>query len=156
MKFFTFEWWSGQSGDPAEAFDAYRHFIGDFFDRLPADHQLLSRDLSLHDANLRKLSVNVEARTTDLQLDGRGFNQADKSYFGRRFVLKYSGVSKIETTADPRVGLPGPHGYGDLGYDEIEILESGIIEHRMLFSTGIELCIRHSDFAIETEDFAWD
>jgi hypothetical protein len=38
--------------------------------------------------------------------------------------------------------LPGPGGYGDFGYDEIEVIGPAQFEHRILFSSGIRLVIR--------------
>jgi hypothetical protein len=156
MKFFTIEWWSGETNYDASIFDRYQIFINSFLDRLPADHRRLATELSLHDAHLLNLVAALDRRTVQLHLDGRGFNATNKSYFGRRFTLTYSGVTKIETTANPTKGLPGPHGFGDLGYDEIELLDSGSIEHRMLFSTGIVLSIQHSDFSIALDDYEWE
>ena len=52
-------------------------------------------------------------------------------------------------TSDPSVGLGGPHGFGDLGYDEIDVGEDGPFEHRLLFSSGIELAVRFADLIIE-------
>ncbi len=61
--------------------------------------------------------------------------------------MNYGGVRSIQSTADPEKGLPGPHGYGDLGYDEIDLIQPGHYEHRMLFSTGIELLVQFSEFS---------
>ena len=58
----------------------------------------------------------------------------------------------LNTGSDPEKGLPGPHGYGDLGYDEVDVLEPGLFEHRMLFSTGITLSIHHREFHLRFED----
>jgi hypothetical protein len=51
--------------------------------------------------------------------------------------------------ADPQTGLPGPHGYGHLGYCEFEALGGELFEHRMLFSTGIELHVRFREITVE-------
>ena len=67
-------------------------------------------------------------------------------------MLHYSQVEEVISTADPEKGLPGPHGYGDLGYDEIERFQSGLLEHRMLFSSGIVLTVRHRGFSIDVHD----
>lgn len=54
----------------------------------------------------------------------------------------------MESTANPSAGLAGPFGYGDLGYDEVAILASGAFEHRLLFSTGIELAVVFREFEL--------
>jgi hypothetical protein len=40
---------------------------------------------------------------------------------------------------------------GDLGYDEIEVLGGGMFEHRLLFSSGIELAIEFAAFHLEKQ-----
>jgi hypothetical protein len=39
------------------------------------------------------------------------------------------------------LGWGSPAGYGDLGYWEVDALSGGAFEHRLLFSTGIELAV---------------
>ena len=68
-----------------------------------------------------------------------------------RFTLTYTGVERVESTADPAVGLRGPHGYGDFGYDEVEVLPTGAFEHRMVFSSGVELCVVFGGFGLRRE-----
>ena len=41
--------------------------------------------------------------------------------------------------------LPGLGGYGDLGYDEVDLTDAGVCVHRMLFSTGVELVWEFGD-----------
>lgn len=89
----------------------------------------------------------------EIHLDGCGYDQESKSYFDRRIHLVYRGVTSFLSTADPAQGLSGPHGYGDLGYNEIELVEARRFEHRMLFSTGIELEIQFEEFQLSYEDF---
>ena len=152
MKYYTIDWWSGETADGQNHFDEYRKYLDRILDELPPDHQRLASELSLHDSRLLKLSADVAARTLILELDGYGFDPSSKAYFGRRFLLKYSHVEAIETTANPEKGLPGPHGYGDLGYNEIEVVTPGLYEHRMLFSLGIEMKVRHRTVEIQYTD----
>ena len=63
----------------------------------------------------------------------------------------YAGVFTRKST-NPKRGLAGPHGYGDLGYDEIEVLRDGLYEHRILFSSGIELQVRFTGFKLWYKD----
>ncbi len=44
-------------------------------------------------------------------------------------------------------------GYGTHGFDEVEILKDGSFEHRMLFSSGIEIAIQFRDFVLDYTDF---
>jgi hypothetical protein len=69
----------------------------------------------------------------------------------RRFTLRYSDVSLFRSTADPKTGLGGPHGYGDWGYDEAAVIGPGRFQHSILFSSGIEFIIEFADLNLRTE-----
>ena len=153
MKFFTIEWWSGEiEDDHMDVFDRYREHIEEILPELTEDHCRLVDEVTLHDARLRSLSGDYSDASIVLSLDGSGYDESTKSYFQRRFELRYGGVLSVCSDADPEKGLPGPHGYGDLGYDEVDVLEPGLFEHRMLFSTGITLSIHHREFHLRFED----
>ncbi|MES2788246.1 MAG: hypothetical protein V4719_01405 [Planctomycetota bacterium] len=148
MKFFTMEWWSGcqrlEFYDPMPDFQSHLDTIRD---RLPPDLLALQETVSLHDANLCELDLDVGAGALEIQLNG------DDGTGGlRRFTLQYSEVDSFRSIADRDIGLPGPHGYGDLGYNEADLTDTGMFEHRLLFSTGIELQIVFGNFSLEWED----
>lgn len=130
------------------AVDAYRNYIDSIVTSLPDDLRKLVRGVSLHDARLRRLDLSTENRRLVLELDGYGYDDRSFSSVDRKFRLTYEGVQSLTSTADPNAGLPGPHGYGDLGYDELEVLPQKLYEHRMLFSSGIELQIRFTGFVL--------
>ena len=65
-----------------------------------------------------------------------------------RLTLTYIGVERFEYAADPDIGLGDPAGYGDLGYCEVDALPNGAFEHRLLFSTGIELAVVFREFRL--------
>ena len=90
-----------------------------------------------------------------IRLEGYNFS-AEPVEGGRIIVLTYSGVRNLSTTADPEQGLQGSHGYGDLGYDEVELLPDGAVEHRLLFSSGIELTVQFDHFRLAYRDIAID
>jgi hypothetical protein len=141
VNFFTMAWWcgvqTGEGGDPSSAYSAYLFTI---HDRLPPDLLATQESVSLHDTRLRELEIQIAQGLLSLRLE---------SYVGdERFTLDYSGVERFESSADPKVGLGGPAGYGDLGYCEVAILSSGAFEHRLLFSTGIELVIVFRGFRL--------
>ena len=64
-------------------------------------------------------------------------------------VISYDTVSKAEIINPVESGLPGTFGFGDLGYDEIEILSSGEFQQRFLFSSGIELHVTFGGFSFK-------
>ena len=145
MKFLTLEWWCGVQendldNDPAEN---YLRYLATIRDRLPAGLLALQESVSLHDGNLRELTLSIPEATLSMIVD------ADDGSGGlRKFSLRYSGVSLFQSIADPDVGLLGPHGYGDWGYDEADVTESGELQHRILFSSGIEIVVQFTGFAL--------
>ena len=151
MKYFTIQWWSGEFEDQMVACRSYEAYLNSVKHRVPADLRRLSEDVSLHDSRLRRLVLTPEKGELTIDLDGCGPDEGQPSFHELKIRLSYSGVASFESEADPEAGLPGPHGYGDLGYDEIEILESGLFQHRMLFSTGVEFAVTFSGFKLTAE-----
>ncbi len=145
MRFFTLEWWRGiQSGDFAkDPFEEYHAYLAIIRDRLPPGLVALQETVSLHDGRLRVLDLSPSNATLVLEVDGD-----DGSGGLRRFTLRYRGVSSFRSIADPAIGLRGPHGYGDWGYDEADVTEAGQLEHRILFSSGIEFVVQFQDFEL--------
>ena len=151
MKHFTIQWWSGELEDQMDAFRAYEAYIdGAKHEFLPELRRLLD-EVSLHDSRLRRLHLALETKELVIELDGYGPNEDHQSYHALTIRLAYFGVESFESLANPDVGLPGPHGYGDLGYDEIQVLRPGLFQHRMLFSTGIEFAATFTGFQLFTK-----
>ena len=140
MKFFTPEWWCGiQEGDfdndPAEN---YLRYFATFRDRLPIGLQALQESVSLHDGRLRMLELSISNATLMMLVD-------DYTAL-RKYSLRYRGVSLFRSIADPEVGLRGSHGYGDWGYNEADVTDTGEFQHRILFSSGIEIDVQFTGF----------
>lgn len=137
MKFYTMDWWmSLQRLEFVDPTPAYMAYLDSIRDRLPPDLLQLQESISIHDAHLRFADYCRDTGMLGIALDG------DDGHGGlRQFHLRYSDVTVFRTTNNPDNGFAGPHGYGDLGYDEADITIDGLIEHRMLFSSGIELQI---------------
>jgi len=142
VRFFTMAWWYGvQTGAPGDPFADYAAHLTAIRDRLPADLLATEESVSLHDTRLRELRLSVADASLQLGLD---------SYAGdERLDLVYGSVERFESSADPEVGLVGPAGYGDLGYCEVDVLPGGAFEHRLLFSTGIELVVVFRGFRLQ-------
>jgi hypothetical protein len=140
VRFFTTAWWCGIQtdgvGDPS---DAYAAHLAAIRERLPPDLLVTEESVSLHDARLRALRL----------VDGTLVLGLDSLAGDERLTLTYTGVERFESVADPKVGLGGPAGYGDLGYYEVDALPGGTLEHRLLFSTGIELIVVFRDFRLQ-------
>jgi hypothetical protein len=134
LKFFTSEWWAGcQSGDGGDAITAFEAHSKAIRDRLTPELLALQERVSLHDASLFSLSVMPEKQMAVLTL---------KLADGSDLELRYAGLTAFESVQTPDQALGGPGGFGDLGYDEIDVLDDGAFEHRMLFSSSVELRFR--------------
>ena len=152
MKYFTLRWWEGKVENPMVVNEQYCRYVQSVKKSLPKDLWRLFWNVSLHDAHLRRL--HFAQHKLELKLDG-GRRDKGKYRLGlQRFRLTYDGVSRMTSLASPKRGLGGPGGYGDLGYDEIEVIADGLFEHRILFSSGIELQVRFSNFTLWYEDDA--
>lgn len=144
VRYFTLAWWCGtELEDGPDPGAEYARHLETIRDRLPADLLATQESVSLHDSRLRTLVVTPASGTVQLALESHDGAE--------RFILAYRGVELFESTADPAVGLGGPYGYGDFGYDEVDVLPNGAFEHRMLFSSGIELRVVFAGFELRRE-----
>ncbi len=147
VRYFTLAWWCGeQTGGGTDPLADYAVHLAAIRDRLPPDLLATEESVSLHDTRLRELRLQVAERVLSVELDSYGGDE--------RLTLIYRGVEQFESSADPRVGLGGPFGYGDLGYYEVDVLLSGLIEHRLLFSSGIELRVVFRGFELRRPEHA--
>ena len=141
MKYFTLSWWNGiqELDNEFDPLTAYEEYFQTVKDDLPASFRKLHDEIYLHDGNLTKLKYAGVSGDLDISI-----NNDDGKGNLREIYLSYKEVSLFESSANQDMGLPGPLGYGDLGYDEVEVFENSI-EHRMLFSSGIEFKIQFFD-----------
>lgn len=143
MRYFTLDRWlkdQDLDADSSANFGAvgeYQSYLVSVMDKLPEDFVRMLQTICIHDAKLRELDVDALVSRVTLRLDAGDVTMRE----GRNVKLHYLAVRRVLSTSDPEKGLPGPHGYGDLGNDEIEVLEDGEYEHRILFSSGIELAL---------------
>ena len=134
----TIEWWAGD--DPADRVAEYSSYLQSIWSQLPISIQQLSR-IPSHDANLRRLHLDTLTRELTVDFDLFGST-------GRTLRLRYLAVQSYMSTGAPDEGLAGPSGYGDLGYDEVDVEPMAGFVHRMLFSNGIEIEIMFTDVQI--------
>lgn len=143
MRFFTMDWWMGvQDGSDADPSSDYARHLASLMP-LPPEVAALAKLPPLHDAQVRRLS---DARSSGVEID------LDALLAGgtrSRVLLRYGRVDALLMAADPERGLPGPHGLGDLGYDEIDSHGGGVFEHRLLFSSGVELSLTFREFSFD-------
>lgn len=136
-------WWRGTRVDDGnDPRDEYARRLKVIRHQLPPDLLATQETVSLHDTRLRELVVLVvlvAAKSARLVLESHSGDE--------RFTLSYFGLERVESNADPAIGLRGPH-----GYDEVEVLPTGAFEHRMVFSSGVELCVVFGGFSLQREN----
>src|SRR5688572_7244909 len=151
LKYFTLDQWirdqelDKEDGGPDDALQRYKAYLESVADRLPPDYVTMRETICIHDATMSELKMDVSAGLLTIRLNAGDVTMRE----GRMVELHYGYVAYFSSNSDPDKGLPGPHGFGDLGYDEIEVLEDGSYEHRLLFSSGIELVVRFRDFKLD-------
>jgi hypothetical protein len=149
MRFFTMEWWGGVQRPAASApsvtepFARYQAHLAAIDPHIPPALRSLHDHIPLHDARLRTFTYRAARSALTIGLEN--WFPTDEM---RRFYFHYTAIVAIDSSADPTVGLLGPYGYGDLGYDEIDRGSDGTLIHRLLFSSGIELHITFHAFAL--------
>jgi len=116
--------------------DSYNVYYRSIRQRLPKAIKLLEEKIYLSDANLLKMLIGIDSKQVLLRVITLGGNAPS-----RVLEVCYRGVSRFKPIAVRGKALPGPSGFGDLGYYEIELLDGGFWEHRLLFSSGLELSI---------------
>jgi hypothetical protein len=146
VKFFTLDWWHGvQEFESRDVFDEYQIHFDRISDRLPHSLVQLHQEVSLHDANVTSMTTAVDAGVLQIQLLGY-----TREGGVRRIQLGYSGVKTIQVLTGSPLG--GPTGFGDLGYCEVHVADAELLEHDLLFSSGIELQIMFSDLDLTWTD----
>ncbi len=156
MKYFSIKCWSKwDEADPIGK--AYKQYIQSIRAELPSDLQLLTGaggDISLNDGTIRKYFVSLPQACVDVEMDCD--YEDPNGAFGERMVsLHYKAVEAFSSSVDPDSGRPLFGAYGDHGFDEIELVENGLYEHRMLFDGGIEIAIRFRDFSLSYVDIPY-
>jgi len=122
---------------------AYQAHLAAIRHWLPVNVLRLDEQVPLHDARVRMVRYTVATNTLIIGLQNWFTPNEVKPFY-----LCYRNVISFDSRADPAKGLPGPHGYGDLGYDELDITPENDLVHRLLFSSGIEVEIICTDVAL--------
>ena len=151
MRFFTFEWWSGDIDDMDVALEGYADYFESTRPGFPAEVCRFHDQCTLHDSRVQ--AIRLEMGTGVLEVEALGY--ALGLDHGQRYQLRYVGVEKFELFGAAEKPLGGPGGLGDLGYDEWLLLPSGKLEHRLLFSTGTEVAVVASSFEYKVASHQW-
>jgi hypothetical protein len=148
MKYFTLKWWAMESDKPEAVIADYERYIGTIRSRLTPALKSLLGEVSLHDSKVRRFVVDIRSQTVSILLHGFVDPLSPDGRAGRRFELRYEGVTAVESTNEGGL-FSGALDESDLGYCEIELLPDGLWEHRILFGSGTELTIRFQDLNLE-------
>lgn len=179
MKYFSIEdWRTWEPWDQIKAREKqYHDYIDTIRHKLPPDLRLLCdfspewspERIYLNDSHIFDITALFETQALTIILKG-DYTDGGTKYIGeRRFSLNYKGVTQFAVNAgtatasnpgpdaDPQDVPPGgwpPYGivFNDHGWDEIELLENGLFEHRTLFAGGTETAVRFRDFTLEYVD----
>lgn len=176
------DWKTGEPWDRIQADrKRCREYLETIRPHLPPDLQRLcdfspvwsEERLSLNDGQLSQMSASYADQTVTLVLNG-DYSDTEGNQIGqRRFTLNYTGVTEFqvnagsenaynlgpdaEPQAEPQAEttssvFSGSIEFDDHGWDEIELVEDNLIEHRMLFASGTETAVRFRGFTLETVD----
>ena len=149
MRFFTYRRWlsfqrpAGRSGRADSANASYQKHFESIRQLVPPSVSLLTDSETLHDATVVNFELDTAASALSMKL--RGWDPQFRN--ARLFTLSYENVRTVSITAAADSPLPGPPGFGNLGYYEFDVHSPGVFKHCMLFSTGIELAVCFSRFA---------
>jgi len=152
MKYFSTNCWNDYA-QTKEIRKSYLSYVDSISPYIPTSFKSLTGgggDITLNDASVEHLVVSLGDSTVSMVMNGKWIQGTVTGL--RIFSLSYTGVTEVVSIVDPDAdGLSGS-GYGDHGFDEIEVIENNLYEHRMLFSSGIELRIRFHDFLLDYRD----
>jgi hypothetical protein len=156
MKFFTMNWWlscqkpAPQHGKPGEESGAdairspdesYRRHLAAIRDRFPAPLVDLNERCVLREGVLREVSSQSGNNALTLSAtvdDGSGWeSEVELCYqnVASFRVLPWDGECPLRTA-----------GFGDMGYDELDVGGDGLLVHRLLFRSGIEFEVTFQQF----------
>jgi len=153
MKFLNIDHWladqkrkdAKEESPTVLALKEYQKYFEEIKEKIPHAYLKLVREIFLHDANLREIKFNASSSSLQLVLDASDITRREP----KKIMLKYNQVKSFSSFSDPTKYLPGPGGYGDLGYEEFDVIEEGLFSHAMLFSSGIELIVAFRKFDFE-------
>jgi len=142
MKYFTREWWSGGCENAEEVFREYEAYVATVREFLPANLVELEVSHTLHDSEVKTVSVDLGLRYVAMVLHGWDAALQNKV----RYTLRFAGATEFEQVFPQQEFVESE--LGDLGYWECELLDS-CVEVRMLFVSDAEFRIRFTEFSFE-------
>lgn len=123
----------------------YREYMASIEESLPSGLREFYRTITVSDATLLRLHVDMETETAELLLEADTIPPPDEYAKNAIVTLNYQQLLSFES-AIGMASTSGLDGYGDLLNDEIELTDDGVIEHRMVTTQGIEFIFRFRAF----------
>jgi len=107
----------------------------------------------LNDSSVKRVDADFGGRTVEIVLSGETLDQDLHQIGERLFTLHYGEVQRL-TCVGEYGDLPLAMLYRDHLWDEVELLEPGLFEHRMLFASAgsIELSVIFRQFRLTYAD----
>lgn len=142
MKFFTFESWCKGQDDESKA-SLYWEYLNSIKDELIPTIKDFVFNHNLHDSKVNKIESNNCGITMTLIGWDTNFEKR------RKYILKFTDVEYYNYIGNQDESLPGPGGFGEIGYTEYEKINNVFSEYRIIFSTGIELTVGFNNFEFD-------
>ena len=140
----------------------YVDYISTIWDSLPLGLRLLCdrrapfspEHIYLNDSNIQRIHTNFTKGSVELILLGECLAQDGTQIGSRLLTLKYGAVETLSCNGSYNYVFPFEELYSDHVWDEVEIIEQGLFEHRMLFvgHGSVELSIVFREFSISYVD----
>ncbi|WP_040508053.1 hypothetical protein [Leptospira wolffii] len=149
MKYFTYDWWFGEdlsNNDPAERYSAHYRLIEN---KLPKEIRTFVKEVNLHDSRELEIKRNEQDHSISLKLLCYRYDDAFSSDSQFELMINYFDVSEFKVLSDivSNETIEFDVSEDDLGYDEFDMIENNSFEHRLLFSSGMELKITFGGFS---------
>ncbi len=144
MKYFTKKWWVS-GGETTDLVDEYNSYIKSVKKSLPDGVCQILDEHTLHDALIIHISVNLENRDVHLKFTGW-----DNKFENRvNYMIGLRDVGIIDIVSPDGINATSGIDFGDVGYYEFEVLQEGIIELRMIFSSYVELTVEFKSLDLQ-------
>jgi len=130
MKFFTPQWWNDTERIDSGPFRAYDKHLDPIREELHQRGCYFDR-ARLHDSSIDTVHVS----------DGMAEIIGIKYHNGKPFSILYHECELMTIDMHHGYDQAGPTGFGQWGYDEMDITGEGLVEHRIITSTGMEVTI---------------
>ncbi|MBZ0167315.1 MAG: hypothetical protein K8I00_10965 [Candidatus Omnitrophica bacterium] len=126
----------------SKEYDAYLNSI---MDKIPMKLRNMIELTNRFDSTLLSFELIPNENKATLEIIAEKITSEEK-YTDAHMQFQYFGLVQVRSFCKLNEGHPMPLGFGDLLWEEFELLPNESIEHRLLYSSGINYCIQFTDF----------